>query len=106
MNNYFDLIDQDYIREVSLASKDLGIQEAFKLAYLILFFHNVKEDKDGKNLLLGDLFISLLSQRLLCQDKNLLKKIMNRVALCHSKKIHQGGIHYKEELLSLLKDVT
>lgn len=78
MNNYFNLVDQDYIREVDLMSKDPRIQEPFKLAYLILFFHNSNEDKDGRYLLLGDLFISLLNQHPLSRDRELLKKIIKK----------------------------
>ena len=103
---YFDLIEKEYMREISLRSKEDYIEEAFKLAYLILFFHNSNSDMDGKKLLLGDLFISLLNRHLLPLDRELLKKITDRVVLCYSKKIICGKRDYKEELLELLKEVS
>ncbi len=103
---YFDLIEKDYIREVSLRSKKDYIEEAFKLAYLILFFHNSGGDMDGRKLLLGDLFISLLNRHLLPLDRELLKKITDRLLLCYSKKIICGKYDYKKELLKLLKEVS
>lgn len=103
---HFDLIEKEYMREVSLRSKEDYIEEAFKLAYLILFFHNSKSDMDGKKLLLGDLFISLLNRHLLPLDRELLKKITDRVVLCYSKKIICRKHDYKEELLELLREVS
>ena len=103
---YFDLIEKEYMREISLRSKEDYIEEAFKLAYLILFFHNSNSDMDGKKLLLGDLFISLLNRHLLPLDRELLKKITDRVTLCYSKKIICGKHDYKEELLELLREVS
>ncbi|MEI6856091.1 hypothetical protein [Psychrilyobacter sp.] len=103
---YFDLIEKEYLNEVSHVSKKDYIEEAFKMAYLILFFHNSKNDIDGRDLLLGDLFISLLNRHLLILDRELLKKITDRVTLCYSKKITCGKCDYTEELLELLKEVS
>lgn len=103
---YFDLIEKEYLEEVSRASKKDYIEKAFKLAYLILFFHNSKSHKDGKKLLLGDLFISLLNRHLLLLDRELLKEITDRTTLCYSKKVIYGKCDYKEELLELLREVN
>jgi hypothetical protein len=103
---YFDLIEEDYIREISLLSKKDYIEEAFKLAYLILFFHSCSEDRDGRKLLLGDLFISLLNRHLLPLDRGLLKKITDRLVFCYSKEIICKKYDYKKELLELLKEVS
>ena len=103
---YFDLIEKEYLRDISHISKKGYIEEAFKLAYLILFFHNSNNDIDGRKLLLGDMFISLLNRHLLISDRELLKKITDRVTLCYSKKITFGKCDYKKELLELLQEVS
>lgn len=103
---YFDLIEKEYLMDISHISKKDYIEEAFKMAYLILFFHNSKSDTDGKKLLLGDLFISLLNRHLLLLDRELLKKITDRVTLCYLKKVTYGKYDYKEELLELLREVS
>lgn len=103
---YFDLIEKEYLREISCISKKDYMEEAFKIAYLILFFHNSKSDKDGRDLLLGDLFISLLNMHLLILDRGLLKKITDRITICYSKKITCEKYDYKEELLKLLREVS
>ena len=103
---YFDLIEKEYLMDISHISKKDYIKEAFKMAYLILFFHNSKSDTDGKKLLLGDLFISLLNRHLLLLDRELLKKITDRVTLCYFKKVTYGKCDYKEELLELLREVS
>ena len=103
---YFDLIEKEYLREISFISKKDYIEEAFKMAYLILFFHNSKSDRDGRGILLGDLFISLLNRHLLLLDRKLLKKITDRVTLCYLKKVTYGKCDYKEELLELLREVS
>ena len=102
----FNLIEKKYLNEIFHISNKPYIEDSFKMAYLILFFHNSKDDIDGKNLLKGDLFISLLNRYLLPLDRVLLKKITDRINLCYTKKIN-GEIHdYKEELLDLLKEVS
>jgi len=103
---YFDLIEKEYLEKISYISKKNYIEEAFKMAYLILFFHNSKKDTEGKNLLLGDLFISMLNSHLLLIDRELLKKITDRITLCYSKEITCGKCDYKKELLKLLREVN
>ncbi|UUV16862.1 hypothetical protein NRK67_02865 [Fusobacteria bacterium ZRK30] len=103
---YFDLIEKEYLRDISCISKKGYIEEAFKMAYLILFFHDSKSDMDGKKLLLGDLFISLLNRHLLLLDRGLLKKITDRITLCYSKKVTCEKYDYKEDLLKLLREVS
>lgn len=103
---YFDLIEKKYLREVSLISKKNYVEKAFKIAYLILFFHNSKDDIDCKDLLLGDLFISILNRHLLLLDRELLKKITDRIIVCYSKKTICERYDYEKQLLELLKEVS
>jgi len=103
---YFDLIEKEYLDEVSNISKKNYIEEAFQIAYLILFFHNSKDDQNGKNIILGDLFISILNRDLLLLDRKLLKKITKRITLCYSKKIISKEYSYTKDLLDLLKEVN
>jgi len=103
---YFELIEKEYLREISRISKKDYIEEAFKMAYLVLFFHNSKSDTDGRDLLLGDLFISVLNRHLLLIDRELLRKITDRIILCYSKGITSGKCDYKEGLLKLLREVS
>jgi len=103
---YFDLIEKEYLNQISNISKENYIEEAFKIAYLILFFHNSKNDTDGKNLILGDLFIFLLNRHLLLLDRELLKKITDRITFCYSKKIIYKKYSYTKDLLELLKEVS
>ena len=80
---YFEFIDDDYLEELSLISKDEELQTDFKVAYLILFFQLSKSSKSGdgeKGILLGDLFISILTRRLICRNRLLLSKIMKSVS--------------------------
>lgn len=106
IKKYFDLIEGEYLREISYISKEDYIEEAFKMAYLILFFHDFPNDKYGEKLLLGDLFISILNRHLLLLDRKLLKEITDRITLCYSKKINCKTYDYKDELLKLLKEVS
>lgn len=106
IKKYFDLIEEEYLREVSRISKKDYMEEAFKMAYLILFFHNSKSNRDGRDILLGDLFISFLNRHLLLLDRVLLKKITDRITLCYSKKAACEKYDYKVELLRLLREVS
>ena len=106
IKKYFNLIEKEYLDEVSNISKKNYIEEAFQIAYLILFFHNSKDDQNGKNIILGDLFISILNRHLLLLDRNLLKKITKRITLCYSKNIISREYSYTKDLLDLLKEVS
>lgn len=103
---YFSLIDKDFIGELSLISPDTELQTDFKVAYLILFFQLSLEDKSEKNILLGDLFISILTKRLICRDRDLLAKIMLTISSCHCENILWKIKCYKRELLKSMEGVV
>ncbi|MGB6128141.1 MAG: hypothetical protein WBG30_05270 [Psychrilyobacter sp.] len=103
---YLDLIEKEYLKKIIYISKKKYIEEAFKIAYLILFFHNSKKNRDSQDILLGDLFISILNSHLLPIDRELLKKLTNKITFCYSKEITSGKCDYKEELLKLLRKVS
>jgi|GEM_PF-2616847 len=105
-DEYFNLIDKDFIGELSLISSDSELQTDFKVAYLILFFQLSLEEKSEKNILLGDLFISILTKRLICRDRKLLAKIMLTISSCHCENILWKIKCYKRELLKAMKEVV
>ncbi len=108
IQEYFKLIDGEYMKELSYITSEREVQTDFKVAYLILHFH-ISGNETGeqeRNILLGDLFISILTGRLISRDRELLKRIINRISHCHSQRIIGRGVCYREELLPLARGVA
>lgn len=103
---YFELIDVDYIEALSTISTDEELQKDFMLAYLALFFHLSKDREKEKDILLGDLFISILTRRLICKNKPLLSRIFRSISSCHCENILWKIKCYKRELLKLMEEVA
>ncbi len=105
---YFKLIDGDYLRELSSITSHREVQTDFKVAYLILHFHisRNEEGEQERNILLGDLFISILTERLVSRDSELLRRIIHKISHCHSQRIVGRKVCYKKELLPLAREVA
>lgn len=108
IQEYFKLIDGEYMKELSSITSEREVQRDFKVAYLILYFHisGNEEGEQEKNILLGDLFISILTERLTSRDRGLLRRIIHRISHCHSQRIMGRAVCYREELLSLAREVS
>lgn len=103
---YFNLIDKDYLEAISTISSDEDLQKDFKLAYLALFYHLSRDGKAEEEILLGDLFISILTRRLICKNRRLLSKVYSSISSCHCENILWKIKCYKRELLKLMEEVT
>lgn len=103
---FFALIDKDYVEKLNLNTNNLDLKTDFKVAYLILFFQLSDDKEFEKNILLGDLFISILTKRLAKRDPSLLVQIMEIVSSHHSDFILQKRRCYKRGLLKALREVT
>lgn len=106
IEKYFCLIDEDYIRELSSISYNIKLQTDFKVAYLILFFQLSGKEYNERGILLGDLFISILTGRLISRDRGLLSKIIQKISRYHSGVILENAGCYKKELLLLMREVA
>ena len=106
IEKYFCLIDEDYMREVASIGPSMDIQTDFKIAYLILFFQLSKREGNERGILLGDLFISILTGRLISRDRELLSRIIQKISRYHSEIILKKSGCYKRELLLLMREVS
>jgi len=106
IETYFKFIDPDYIRELSSISPHVELQTDFKVAYLILFFQISQKMELEKGILLGDLFISILTGRLISRDRQLLSRIIQGISSYHSEKISGRRECYKRKLLLMMREVT
>ena len=103
---FFRLIDRDYLKELDITTNNIDIKTDFKVAYLILFFQLSDNKEFEKNILLGDLFISILTKRLAKRNPSLLIQIMEVISSCHCNFILQKRECYKLGLLQTLREVT
>lgn len=103
---FFSLIDKDYIEELDLTTNNLDLKIDFKIAYLILFFQLSDDKEFEKNILLGDLFISVLTKRLAKRNPSLLIQIMEVISSYHCDFILHERRCYKRGLLKALGEVA
>ena len=106
LEKYSHLIDEDYLEKINIITQDEQLQTDFKVAYLILFFQLSKDSNIEKNILLGDLFISLLTRRLICRNRPLLKIIIKNISSFHCETLLQKTKCYKRKLLKVLEEVS
>lgn len=105
-DKFFGLIDRDYLEELDLTTNNIDIKTDFKIAYLILFFQLSDSKEFEKNILLGDLFISVLTKRLAKRNPSLLIQIMEVISSYHCDFTLQRRECYKLGLLQTLREVT
>lgn len=106
IEKYFCLIDESYVRELSAITSHRELQKDFKVAYLILFFQLSGRQRNERGILLGDLFISILTGRLILRDRGLLSRIIQKISRYHSGIILKRSECYKKELLLLAREVA
>lgn len=103
---FFSLIDFDYLEELDLTTNNIDIKTDFKVAYLILFFQLSDSKEFEKNILLGDLFISVLTKRLANRNPSLLIQIMQVISSYHCDFTLEKSVCYKLNLLQTLREVA
>lgn len=105
LDEYSHLIDPDFIESVESICNNCELKTDFKIAYLILHFHLSESEQCEKSVLLGDLFISILTERLIGRNRDLLGRIIDRISHCHSENILWRVRSFKHHLLHLLEEV-
>lgn len=106
LEEHTHLIDPDFLDSMDSMCDNHELKTDFKVAYLILYYHLLDRDHCERSVLLGDLFISILTERLIRRNRTLLKRIIGKISHCHSENILWRVKCFKYDLLHLLEEVV